>query len=166
MKDVESREKQFGFQRSAFHPQWSNHHVRSISKQGLHPSLYDLGLERPEVDTLPHHNQLVDAPLWGSLWAPSTRASTPSEAWTAMPNWQESSRTTLVVDHGMARLSISLSQITLIILLIMQVPTTRGTLCPKSDSSGTTWNTASLSYPTIPHTCMCKMINPSGLVHF
>ena len=66
MKDVESRGKQFGFLRSAFHPQWINHHVRGISEKGLHPSLYDLGLERPEVDTLPHHNQLINTPLWGS----------------------------------------------------------------------------------------------------
>ena len=66
MKDVESRGKQFGFLRLAFHFQQSDHHVRSISEEGLHPSLYDLGLEWPEVDTLPHCNQHVDTPLWGS----------------------------------------------------------------------------------------------------
>ena len=98
--------------------------------------------------------------------APSTGASAPSEAWTAVPHWQESSHATLVVDHGLARLSILLSRITLIILPIVQVPTTRGTLHPKSDTSGTTRNTASSSYPAIPHTCMCKMTNPNGLVRF
>ena len=98
--------------------------------------------------------------------APSLGVSAPSEAGTAMPNWQESSRTTLIVDHSVARLSISLSWMTLIILLIVQVPTTKGILHPKLDSSGTTRNTASSSYPVIPHTCMCKMTNPSRLVHF
>ena len=66
MKNVESQGKWFGFPRSAFHPQWSDHHIRSISKEGLHPSLYDLGLEQPKVDTFPHHDQLIDAPLWRS----------------------------------------------------------------------------------------------------
>ena len=103
----------------------------------------------------------VDPPL-----APSTRASAHSEAWTAAPNWKESSHATLIVDHSMARLSISLSRITLIILPIVQVPTTKGTLCLNSDSLGTTRNTASSSYPVMPHTCTCKMTNPSGLVHF
>ena len=98
--------------------------------------------------------------------APSTRVSAPSEAGTAMPNQQESSCATLIVDHGMVRLSISFSQMTLIILPIVQVPTTKGTLRPKSDSSGTTRNTTSSSYPVIPCTCTCKMTNPSGLVHF
>ena len=98
--------------------------------------------------------------------APLTGVSTPSEAVTAVPNRQESSHTTLVVDHSIERWSISLSRITLIILLIVQVPTTRGTLCLNSDSLGTTRNTASSSYPAIPHTCTCKMTNPSGLVCF
>ena len=97
--------------------------------------------------------------------APSTSVSTPSEVGTAMPNQQDSSHATLIVDHGMVRLSISLSQITLISLLVVQVPTTKGTLYPKSDSSGTTRNTASSSYPAIPRTCTCKMTNLSGLVH-
>ena len=96
--------------------------------------------------------------------APSSGVSTPSEVGTAVPNQQESSCTTLVVDHGMARLSISLSWITLISLLIVQVPTTKGTLHPKLDSSGTTRNTASSSYPVIPCTCTHKMTNLSGLV--
>ena len=98
--------------------------------------------------------------------APSTGVSANSEVGMAMPNRQESSHANLVMDHGVARLSISLSQMTFIILLIVQVPTTRGTLCPNSDSSGTTRNTASSSYPVIPHTCMRKMTNPSGLLHF
>ena len=66
MKDVESRGKWFGFLRSAFHFQQSDHHVRSISEEGLHLSLYDLSLEWPKADTFPHCNQLVDAPLQGS----------------------------------------------------------------------------------------------------
>ena len=66
MKDMESQGKWFGFPRLAFCSQWSDHHVRGISEQGLHPSVYDLSLERPKADTLPHRNQLIDAPLWGS----------------------------------------------------------------------------------------------------
>ena len=96
--------------------------------------------------------------------APSTRVSAPSEAGMAMPNWQDSSRATLVVDHGVAKLSISLSRITLISLLIVQVPTTKGTLRPKLDSLGATRNTTSSSYPAIPRTCTRKMTNLSGLV--
>ena len=101
-------------------------------------------------------------PSGGPPLAPSTGVSTPSEVGTAMPHQQESSCATLVVDHGMERLS----QITLIILLIMQVPMTKGTLHLNLDSSGTIRNTASSSYPAIPHTCMCRMTNPSELVHF
>ena len=117
-------------------------------------------------DTLLHHNQLINSPLQGSPLVPSTRVFTPSEVGTAMPNWQESSRATLIVDCGMERWSISLSQITLIILPIVQVPTTKGTLHLNSDSSGTTRNTTSSSYPVIPHTCTHKMTNPSELVCF
>ena len=97
--------------------------------------------------------------------APSSGVSAPSEVGMAIPKWQDSSCATLVVDHSMVRLSISLSQITLISLLIVQVSTTKGTLHPKSDSLGTTRNTASLSYPVTPCTCTHKMTNPSGLVH-
>ena len=49
--------------------------------------------------------------------APSSKDSAPSGLGTTMPNWQESSHATLIVDHGMARLSILLSWITLISLL-------------------------------------------------
>ena len=63
---MESRGKWFGLLRSAFHPQRGDHHIRCISEEGLNPSLYYLGLEWPQVDTLPHCNQLIDAPLWGS----------------------------------------------------------------------------------------------------
>ena len=66
MKDMESQGKWFGFPRSAFHLQWSDHHIRGRSKKGLHPSLYDLGLEWPKVDALLYCYQLVDAPLCGS----------------------------------------------------------------------------------------------------
>ena len=102
----------------------------------------------------------------GAPLVPSTGVSTPSEVGITIPNQQESSHATLLVDHGMERQSILLSQITLIILPIVQVPTTKGTLLPNLDSSGTTRNTASLSYPVIPCTCICKMTNPSGLVCF
>ena len=66
MKDMESQGKRFGFPRLAFHFQQSDHHIGGRSKEGFHPSLYDLGLERPKVDTLSHHDQLIDAPLQGS----------------------------------------------------------------------------------------------------
>ena len=66
MKDMESQGKQFGFPRSAFHFQRSDHYIQGRSEEGLHPSLYDLSLERPKADALPHRNQLIDAPLWGS----------------------------------------------------------------------------------------------------
>ena len=105
-------------------------------------------------------------PSGGPPLAPSTIVSTPLEAGTAVPHQQESSRTTLIVDHSVERWSISLSQITLIILPIVQVPTTKRTLHPNSDSSGTTRNTVSSSYPAIPRTCTHRMTNPSGLVHF
>ena len=167
MKDVESWGKWFRLPFSAFCSQRGDHHIRCISEEGLNPSLYYLGLEWPQADTLPHCNQLINTPPpRDPPLAPSTRVSAFSEAGTAVPSQQESSRATLVLDHGMARLSISLSQITLIILLIVQVPMTKGTLRPNSDSSGTTRNTMSLSYPVIPHTCTCRMTNPSGLVHF
>ena len=77
--------------------------------------------------------------------APSSGVSPLSGLGTTMPNRQESSHINLTVDHSMVRLSISLSWITLISLLIVQVPMTKGTLHPKSDSSGTTRNTASSS---------------------
>ena len=66
MKDMEFQGKQFGFPRSAFHFQRSDHHIRGRSEEGLQPSLYDLSLEWPKADTLPHRNQLIDAPLRGS----------------------------------------------------------------------------------------------------
>ena len=66
MKDMEPQRKWFGFPMSAFCFQWSDHHVQVRSEEGFHPSLYDLGLERPKVDTLPHCDQLIDAHLRGS----------------------------------------------------------------------------------------------------
>ena len=66
MKDMESQGKQFGFPRLAFHFQWSDHHIGGRSQEGLHLSLYDLGLKRPKADTFPYCDQLVDAPLQGS----------------------------------------------------------------------------------------------------
>ena len=66
MKDMESQGKWFGFSRSAFCFQWSDHHIRGRSEEGLHPSLYDISLEWPKADTLLHYDQLIDAPLWGS----------------------------------------------------------------------------------------------------
>ena len=143
-----------------------DHHVRCVSEEGLNPSLYDLGLEWPQVDALPYHNQLIDVPLKGSLTGTFNPSLCTPEAGTAMLLWQGSSHAILAVAHGMERWSISLSQITLIILPIIQVPTTKGILCPNPDSSGTMRNTASLLYPVIPHTCTCRMTNLSGLVHF
>ena len=63
---MESRGKWFGLLWSAFHLQRGDHHVECISEEGLNPSLYYLGLERPQADTLPHCNELIDTPLWGS----------------------------------------------------------------------------------------------------
>ena len=138
MKDVESWGKRFSFPRSAFCSQQSNHHIGSTSEEGLHLSFYDLSLERSHTITSLSMSPSKEPPL-----APSTGVSAPSKAGMAMPNWQESSHTTLVVGHSVARLSISLSQMMLINLPIVQVPTTKGTLRLKSDSSGTTRNTVS-----------------------
>ena len=102
----------------------------------------------------------------GPPLAPSTRVTAPTVAGTAAPYQQESRCTNLALAHSKERRSISLSRITLITLPMVQVPTTKGTLHPNSDSSGTTRNTASSSYPVIPHTCMHRMTNPSGLVRF
>ena len=66
MKDMESQGKQFGLPGSAFHFQRSDHHIGGRYKEGLHLSLYDFSLERSKVDTLPHCDQLIDAPLQGS----------------------------------------------------------------------------------------------------
>ena len=66
MKDVESRGKRFGFPWSAFCSQWGDHHVGCASEEGLNLSLYDLSLEWLQADALPYHNQLIDAPFWGS----------------------------------------------------------------------------------------------------
>ena len=63
MKDVESQGKQFGFTLSAFRLQWSDHHLRGRSKEGLHPSLYNLSLERPKADALLHCDQLIHVHL-------------------------------------------------------------------------------------------------------
>ena len=133
MKDMESKGKQFGFPWLAFCSQWGDHHIRGVSEEGLNPSLYDLCLEWPQADAFPHHNQLVNAPLRGPPLAPSTRVSTPTVVRTTTPHWQESRCTNLTVADSIERWSISLSWITLIILLIMQVPMTKGTLCLNSD---------------------------------
>ena len=66
MKDMESQGKWFGFLMLAFRFQRSDHHVRGRSKEGFHPSLYDLSLEWPKADTLLHCDQLIDVHLWGS----------------------------------------------------------------------------------------------------
>ena len=63
MKDVESRGKWLGFPQSAFHSQQGDHHVRGTSEEGLNPSLYDLSLEWPKMDTLPHCNWLINVPF-------------------------------------------------------------------------------------------------------
>ena len=46
--------------------QQGDHHIGCASEEGLNPSLYDLSLEEPQVDALLYHNQLIDASLWGS----------------------------------------------------------------------------------------------------
>ena len=51
---------------SAFCFQRSDHQIQGRSEEGLPPCLYDLGLERPKADTLPHRDQLIDAHLQGS----------------------------------------------------------------------------------------------------
>ena len=66
MKDVESWVKWFGLPQSAFHSQQGDHHIRYISEEGPNPSLYYLSMERPKADTLPHRNQLINVPFWGS----------------------------------------------------------------------------------------------------
>ena len=138
MKDVESRRKQFAFLWSAFCSQWGDHHVRCVSEEGLNPSLYDLGLERPQVDTLPYHNQLIDVPLQGSptgTFNPSHCTPRGGDSCTPLAGKQPCH------PH-------------------------KGTLHPNSDSSGTMRNTASSSYPAIPRTCTHRMTNPSRLVCF
>ena len=106
------------------------------------------------------------SPSGDPLLAPSTWVSALPEVGAAVLLQQESSCAILTVAHGMERWSILLSQMTLIILPIVQVPMTKGTLHPNSNSSGTTRNTTSSSYPAISCTCMCRMTNPSGLVCF
>ena len=164
---MESWGKWFGFLWSAFCSQQGDHHVRCVSEEGLNPSLYDLCLEPPPrwmlSRTIMSSSTLLSR---GPPLAPSTQVSAPTVAGTAAPHRQESRHANLAVAHSMERWSISLSQITLIILPIVQVPMTKGTLRPNSDSSGTTRNTASSSYPAIPCTCMCRVTNPSGLVRF
>ena len=66
MKDMESQGKWFGFMLSVFDFEWSNHHIRGRSEEGFHLSLYDLSLEWPKVDALPHRDQLIDVHLWRS----------------------------------------------------------------------------------------------------
>ena len=63
---MESWGKRFGFPWLAFCPQWGDHHIGCVSEEGLNPFLYNLSLEWSQVDTLPHYNQLIDAPLQGS----------------------------------------------------------------------------------------------------
>ena len=60
---MESQGKRSGFTLLTFRFQWSNHHIPGRSKEGFHPSLYDLGLEWPKADTLPHQDQLIDIHL-------------------------------------------------------------------------------------------------------
>ena len=84
----------------------------------------------------------------------------------ATPNQQESSRATLIVDHSVGRLSISLSQMMLIILPIVQVPTTKGTLRLKLDSSGTTralkFLPSMVSSTSVSGPIQCKMGSPAS----
>ena len=52
-------------------------------------------------------------------------------------------------------------QMMLIILSIVQVPMTRGTLQLNSELSGTIRNTMSSPYLAISLTCMCRIMHPS-----
>ena len=97
--------------------------------------------------------------------APSTGVSTPSEAGTTAPSRQESSHATLVVDHGMETVYLALSD------NIDHSADSAGPYNQRDPPSelgliGHTRNTTSSSYPVIPHTCTCKMTNPSRLVCF
>ena len=127
MKDVESWGKWFGFLWLAFCSQWGDHHVRRVSKEGLNPSLYDLHLEWPQVDALLYHDQLIDAPSWGSPTGISNQSLHPLRGRDGYTPPAVKQLCHLIVDHSMERWSISLSQITSIILLIVQVPTDKGT---------------------------------------
>ena len=164
MKDMESQGKRFGFQGwpSVFNGVIITQEV-DLRRGFTRPSMVSVwnGPRRTLSRTVTSLSML---PSRDPLLAPSSGVSAPLEAGTTVPNWQDSSCATLIVDHGVARLSISLSWIMLISLLLVQVPTTKGTLHLKSDSSGTTRNTASSSYPATPRTCTRKMTNPSGLV--
>ena len=151
MKDVESQGKQFGFPRSAFHSQQSDHHVRSISKEGLHPSLYDLDLERPEADTLPHRNQLVDAPLWGS--------PTGTFNWSLCPLRGRDSCTQLAGKQLCHPHSGPQRGEAVYLTLSDDVDYS-------ADSAGPHDQWDPPSYPAIPRTCMRRMTNPSGLYIF
>ena len=69
------------------------------------------------------------------------------------------------VDQGVEIQSISLSLITLMTHAKVQVPITIGTCLPKVDSSGTTRNTTSSSYPATSLTSSLAITNPKGHVH-
>ena len=145
MKDMESQGKWFGLLRLAFHFQRSDHHIGGRSEERLHLSLYDLSLERPKADTLPHHDQLVNAPLWRSPTGTFLRSLCPlgsGDGRTQLAG-QQSCYSHSGPQGGEAVYLTVLD--TLISLLMVQVPTTKGTLRLKSDSSGTTRNTASSS---------------------
>ena len=91
MKDVESQGKWFSLPRSAFRFQRNDHHIGGRSKEGLHPFLYDLGLEWPKVDTLPHPDQLIDVPLQGSSTGTFLRSLCPlrsGDGCSQLAGWQ------------------------------------------------------------------------------
>ena len=161
---MEYQGKWFGFPMLAFHFQWSDHHIRGRSEEGFHPSLYDLGLEQPKADTLPHRDQLINAHPQESPTGTFIRSLCPLRSGNGHaqlagkqshhprsgPRCGEAVYLTLVDNVDQSANSAD--------------PTTKGTLYPKSDSSGTTRNTMSSSYSVIPRTCTRKMTNPSGLV--
>ena len=166
MKDVESQGKQFGFLRSAFRSQWCDHHVRGISEEGLNPSLYDLGLERPKVDTLPHRNQLINAPLQESSTGTFNRSLCTlrgGDGHTQLAGKQSHH------SHSGPRCGEAVY-----LALPDDVNYSADSAGPHNQRDppselrliGHHQEHCVFVIPRNTHTCTCRMTNPSGLVHF
>ena len=94
---------------------------------------------------------------------PSSKVSAPSGPGTTMPNQQESSRATLVVDHSVARLYLALAD------NIDQSADSASPHNQRDPSSeigliGHHQEYSTSSYLATPGTCMHSMTNPSRLV--
>ena len=159
MKDMESQGKQFGFTLSAFHFQWSNYHVRGRSEEGFHPSLYDLNLERPKADTLPHRDQLIDVHLWRSPTGTFFQRLCPLRARDdhAQLAGKQSCHPRSGPWHGEA----------VYLALTDNVDRSADSASPynQRDPSPKIGLIGHHQEPVIPHTCTCKMTNLSRLVH-